>query len=104
MNVRCMPVGGAAIALCAVLGTAGWAPAPEGESLRREIYASFERRDSARAVELLERYLQRFPDDAVMLYNAACAHGRLGEVEDSAAYLRGNVVTILNSFGTVNDV
>ncbi|MHC4106783.1 MAG: TPR end-of-group domain-containing protein [Planctomycetota bacterium] len=79
-----------AIALCAVLGAAGWGPAPPPEtaSLRREIYASFEQQDPARALELLERYLRRFPDDAVMLYNAACAHSRLGEVEESVAYLR----------------
>lgn len=88
MKVRRMPVGGVAIALAAVVGAAGWGPVPEAASLRREIYASFERQDSAGAVELLEGYLKRFPDDAVMLYNAACAHGRLGEVQDSAAYLR----------------
>jgi tetratricopeptide (TPR) repeat protein len=55
--------------------------------LRSRIYAAFDADDAA-AAELLQQYLERFPDDGLMLYNAACAQARLGELDRAEQFLR----------------
>lgn len=77
-----------AIGLSLVLGAAaGGQGETEATRLRREIHGSFERQDPARAAELIDRYLERFPRDPVMLYNAACARCRLGELDGGGRFL-----------------
>ena len=60
-------------------------PAPE--ALEDRIASSFLRGDFARAVELIEVYLERSPRDPGMLYNAACAYSRLGDRDRAASAL-----------------
>ncbi|MHC4992668.1 MAG: hypothetical protein ACYTGC_16990, partial [Planctomycetota bacterium] len=88
---------GGAVALAVVDGAAvaRWSapPRPSGHNTSHEepltrrafsgtlgqrIIEAFDDDDPAAAAELLEEYLERYPNDAVMLYNAACAHARLG--------------------------
>ncbi len=62
-------------------------PGRESGSLQQRIYGSFVEGDWARAADLIERYLARTPNDAVMLYNGACAYARLGRRDKAATYL-----------------
>ena len=54
---------------------------------RRHIHQRLRDRDDRAARELIERHLQRFPTDAVMLYNAACVECRLDAPQRAAGYL-----------------
>ncbi len=74
----------AAIIIAALLCGEAWG---QTSAIRREIYSRLDSHDNARAAELIEAHLQQAPDDAVMLYNAACVRCRLGEPEVGASYL-----------------
>ena len=54
---------------------------------RRHIHQRLRDRDDQAARELIECHLQRFPTDAVMLYNAACVECRLDAPHQAAGYL-----------------
>ncbi len=60
---------------------------PSRTALERQIVRAFDREDPRRALLLIERYLQYWPGDEDMLYNAACGHAMLGEREESAERL-----------------
>ena len=70
-----------------VLAAAGGRGDNEALGLRREIFARLAGHDTARAADLIEKYLQHRPDDAAMLYNAACLRCRLGRPDAAASYL-----------------
>ncbi len=77
--------------LLALLAAAAPAPAAAPESLEQRIFRSFSDGDWARAAALIEQYLEDRPNDAVMLYNAACAFARLGQRDTAARYLMRSV-------------
>jgi hypothetical protein len=56
-------------------------------ALERQIHQAFDDADYARAARLIERHLETSPNDAVMLYNAACAQCRLEDHDAAASYL-----------------
>ena len=62
-------------------------PGRESGSLQQRIYGSFVEGDSAGAVELIESYLARTPNDAVMLYNGRSAYARPCRRGKAATYL-----------------
>ncbi len=55
-----------------------------GEPFGPAIIERLARGDDAAAVELIDRHLQSHPDDATMLYNAACVRCRLGRADEGA--------------------
>ena len=57
------------------------------DTLKTQIYERLRLRDDQAAAGLIERHLERQPEDAVMLYNAACVQCRLGGLDRGAAYL-----------------
>lgn len=64
------------------------ATARGGEMPRRgEILTRLKAGEDGAASALIDAYLRRHPDDAIMLYNAACVQCRLGSVDDGAAFL-----------------
>ena len=67
--------------LCAAAAGAG------GTALEEEIYRRLADHDDARAAELISQHLQDRPNDAVMLYNAACVQCRLREPDRGASLL-----------------
>ncbi len=75
------------VGLVATSGAGRPHPGRESGSLQQRIYGSFVEGDWARAADLIERYLARTPNDAVMLYNGACAYARLGQRDKAATYL-----------------
>lgn len=81
------------VAMAAMLTLAGIAPPAAGQSashpstLRRQIYRAFDVGSWEDAVELIELYLEKVPNDSAMLYNAACAHCRLNNLDTAASYL-----------------
>ncbi|MCI0365344.1 MAG: hypothetical protein L0219_15860 [Phycisphaerales bacterium] len=90
---------GAVVAVLAVLGAAASAPVPGGTpSTTDDIYQSFDRGDYQRAAGLIENHLKFKPNDGPMLYNAACAHCRLGKPESAAAYLMQAVKAGFHNF------
>ncbi|MEE8155256.1 MAG: hypothetical protein V3T53_09930 [Phycisphaerales bacterium] len=70
-----------AVLLCAAAVGVG------GTALEEEIYRRLADHDDARAAELISQHLQSRPNDAVMLYNAACLQCRLREPERGASLL-----------------
>ncbi len=56
-------------------------------ALRRTINRAFDVNDYESAASLIEVYLEQVPNDAAMLYNAACAKSRLDAFDESASYL-----------------
>lgn len=52
------------------------------------IYMAFAQGDFKRAEVLIDRHLERWPGDANMRYNQACALAQLHEIDESAAALR----------------
>ena len=75
----------AAVAVAAYLCAA--AVGADGTALKEEIYRRLADHDDAGAAELISQHLQGRPDDAVMLYNAACVQCRLREPERGASLL-----------------
>ena len=72
---------------------------PSRTALERQIVRAFDREDPRRALLLIERYLQYWPGDEDMLYNAACGHAMLGEREESAERLLEAVREGFRAFG-----
>lgn len=68
-------------------GVSGVDVDPGGVTDRDRIYETLRQADDEAARGLLQRHLQRAPDDAVMLYNAACIECRLGATQPAARYL-----------------
>ena len=69
-----------------------------GSRLEEEIHRRLADRDDAAAAELIEDYLERRPNDPIMLYNAARVRSRLNEPEPAAAYLIDAVKAGFNDF------
>lgn len=67
----------------------GTAPQEEIASVSRErqIHKAFDEGAYARAARLIDEHLEDSPNDAVMLYNGACAQCRLDNHDDAANYL-----------------
>lgn len=86
----------AAIAAAALLGAA--AVGVGGSGLEEEIYRRLADHDDVAAAELIEKYLQRRPNDPVMLYNGACVRTRLNEPERAATFLINAVKAGFNDF------
>lgn len=85
--------------------TAGWGqPAAaqsadtSARSLERQIYESFERQRYRTALELIDEYLERWPNRPNMQYNKACAHALIGERDSAAEALRGAIEAGFTSF------
>ncbi len=78
--------------LCAV--TIG----PGGSALEEEIFRRLADGDDAAAAELIEDYLQRRPNDPIMLYNAACVSSRLNDTDQAATHLIDAVKAGFNNF------
>lgn len=55
--------------------------------LAENIFAAFDADNYREAAELTERFLEHWPNDSIMLYNAACAYAQLGEEDKAADYL-----------------
>ena len=72
------------VAAWLLLGAAAWT---DGADLQTRITRHLETAQNPEAARLIEEFLDRFPGDAVMLYNAACVQCRLGEIDRGAAYL-----------------
>jgi hypothetical protein len=70
-------------------------------SLERSIYQSFLDGDFPRAARLLETHLEEFPNDPVMLYNAACVYCHLKQPDRAASYLRRAVDAGLSDLGQI---
>ena len=70
-----------------VRGGSGGSSDPRGSDDRLLIYERLRNNDNEGSRELIERHLEHAPDDAVMLYNAACVECRLGAVQPAARYL-----------------
>ena len=77
--------------LVVLLTVAGTPASGQSRASEQRIFQAFVDGDHALAVRLLERHLQHHPNDAIMLYNAACAHALLGHRDESADYLRKSV-------------
>ena len=60
---------------------------PSRTALERQIVRAFDREDPRRALLLIDRYLQYWPGDEEMIYNAACGHAILGERDEAAERL-----------------
>ncbi len=60
-------------------------------NLEQRIRKAFADGDYRSAAGLIEEFLERTPNDPVMLYNAACAYARLGEGDRAADYLLRSV-------------
>ena len=60
---------------------------PSRNALERQIVRAFDREDPRRALLLIDRYLQYWPGDEEMIYNAACGHAILGERDEAAERL-----------------
>jgi tetratricopeptide (TPR) repeat protein len=56
-------------------------------SIERQIVACFDRHDYQAALDLIQERLQVAPNDAGMLYNAACAHALMGKPDEAASTL-----------------
>jgi len=61
---------------------------PDRDALRREFLAEMRYGDYLTAAVLAEDLLALSPDDRFMLYNAACAHSRLGSLAQAELRLR----------------
>ncbi|MCZ6612509.1 MAG: PDZ domain-containing protein [Planctomycetota bacterium] len=91
-----------ALVVLASLSYAGLTPASAGPiSLERQIFRSFDQADYARAAELIELHLKESPNDAVMLYNAACAYSLLGDRDRAASFLLRAVKAGMNDLGQI---
>lgn len=67
--------------------------------VEREVLQAFDAGDYTRAIALLNEYLDRLPNDPVMLYNLACAHARLGDADSAASALHR---AFKNGFDNIN--
>jgi hypothetical protein len=67
------------------------APAPSPRERRATIIERLEAGDYADAAPLLDAYLADAPDDAIMIYNAACVHCRAGATERAETLLLDSV-------------
>jgi hypothetical protein len=74
-----------ALALAATVCSLSWAAETADQ---RRIYQSFVDGDFERAARLIESHLKEFPNDPVMLYNAACVYCHLQQPDRAASYLR----------------
>lgn len=72
-------------ALLAQPATAQTALSPQ--AMTDQITECFRAEDYQRAIELIDDYLAERPEDPVLLYNAACAHARLGGADAATAHL-----------------
>lgn len=57
------------------------------DRFERRLLELFEKEDYRAAADLLEKQLEKTPNDLGVLYNAACAYARLGEFDTAAEYL-----------------
>ena len=89
----------AAVAVAALLCAA--AVSAGGTALEEEIYRRLADHDNARAAELISQHLQSRPNDAVMLYNAACAYSLLGDRDRAASFLLRAVKAGMNDLGQI---
>jgi len=60
---------------------------PSRTALERQIVRAFDREDPRRALLLIDRYLEYWPSDEEMIYNAACGHAMLGQRDEAAERL-----------------
>ena len=60
---------------------------PSRPALEQQIISAFDRDNPRRALRLIDQYLEHWPNDPNMLYNAACGHAILGERESAAERL-----------------
>ena len=74
-------------ALLVAVAPAAAQSASHPATLRREILRAFQVEAWAEAVDLIELYLEKSPNDAGMLYNGACALCRLDRLDEAASYL-----------------
>ncbi len=72
-----------------------------GAAPAERIERCFRNGDYALAARLIEAELEHSPNDAVMLYNAACAWSRLDEPDRAVAYLRRSVDAGLRDLGQI---
>ncbi len=86
--------------LVAAVFTAGVRASVPG-ALEQKIYQSVLAGDYAGAAELVEQFLRYSPNDAVMLYNAACIYCRLGRTEQCASSLRRAIDAGLTDLGQI---
>src|SRR5688572_7695856 len=94
-----LPLRGAMISVLAMSGAMARAPIAGGTPpTTDDIYESFGRGDYQRAAGLIEDHLKLKPNDGAMLYNAACAHCRLGKPASAAAYLTQAVKAGFHNF------
>ncbi|UCD76393.1 MAG: PDZ domain-containing protein [Phycisphaerales bacterium] len=75
----------------------------DASSLSRAVFRCFADGDYARAAELIETHLEDAPNDAVMLYNLACARSRMGQVDDAASALLRALRAGFDDFDTMRD-
>ncbi len=88
-----------ALLVAAVLTAGVRASAPS--ALKQKIYQSVLAGDYPRAAELVQQFLRYSPNDAVMLYNAACIYCRLGQTERGASSLRRAIDAGLTDLGQI---
>jgi len=69
----------------AIFSTALIAKGPT--QLTNQIFDQIAKGNHAAASKLIQQHLEKFPDDQIMLYNAACAACRLNEPEEGSKYL-----------------
>lgn len=86
----------AAVVTAALLGAATIGTG--GSALEEEIFRRLADHDDVAAAELIDQYLQRRPNDPVMLYNGACVRSRLNEPEQAATHLINAVKAGFNDF------
>ena len=94
---------GRALALClAAAQSAGGVE--KGDRLERRFQARLAEGDDAGAAELIRAQLERTPRDPVLLYNAACVHGRLGQADLGASYLLEAIKAGFGDFSQIASV
>jgi hypothetical protein len=71
-------------------------------ALRGQIMHSFRQDDPRRALDLIGGYLELAPGDGAMIYNAACAHCRLGELERAERHLLDAIKAGFQAFSSMS--
>jgi hypothetical protein len=77
--------------------------AAEADALLRKIDRTLEARRWSEALPLIDRYLEVVRRDPIMLYNAACCHAQLGELDRGAERLLESVKAGFRDFGTMEE-
>lgn len=77
--------------------------AAEADALLRKIDRTLEARRWSEAIPLIDRYLAVVRRDPIMLYNAACCHAQLGELDRGAERLLESVKAGFRDFNTMEE-